>query len=136
MRRGLKKAGFWKLKVFQGPPQGGPLSPLLANSYLNDYGQEMARRGVPAVGDTDDIVGFATSPHIPSCSIAAVFLLVLAAYRHSLQHGRLTERLICACNSRKRKIRVAKVNTLCYNFDKYVLYIENARGYNRNRKQC
>ena len=43
MRRGLKKAGFWKLKVFQGPPQDGPLSPLLANSYLNEYGQEMAR---------------------------------------------------------------------------------------------
>ena len=77
MRRGLKKAGFWKLKVFQGPPQDGPLSPLLANSYLNEYGQEMARRGVPAVGDADDIVGFATSQHIPSCSIAAVFLFWL-----------------------------------------------------------
>ena len=29
----------------QGPPQGGPLSPLLANIYLDALDQELERRG-------------------------------------------------------------------------------------------
>lgn len=35
------------VKAEEGSPQGDPLSPLLANVYLNEYDQEMARRGVP-----------------------------------------------------------------------------------------
>ena len=34
------------VRTEEGSPQGGPLSPLLANVYLNEYDQEMARRGV------------------------------------------------------------------------------------------
>ena len=44
------------VKTEEGSPQGGPLSPLLANIYLNEYDQEMARRGVPVIRYADDIV--------------------------------------------------------------------------------
>ena len=50
------------VKTEEGSPQGGPLSPLLANIYLNEYDQEMARRGVPVVRYADDIVILARSP--------------------------------------------------------------------------
>ena len=40
----------------EGSPQGGPLSPLLANIYLNEFDQEMTRRGVKVVRYADDIV--------------------------------------------------------------------------------
>lgn len=40
----------------EGSPQGGPLSPLLANIYLNEFDQEMAKRGVKVVRYADDIV--------------------------------------------------------------------------------
>lgn len=43
-------------KTKEGSPQGGPLSPLLANIYLNEFDQEMARRGVKMVRYADDIV--------------------------------------------------------------------------------
>ena len=45
----------------EGSPQGGPLSPLLANIYLNEFDQEMKRRGVPIVRYAADIVVFARS---------------------------------------------------------------------------
>ena len=40
----------------KGSPQGGPLSPLLANIYLNEFDHEYERRGVPVVRYADDIV--------------------------------------------------------------------------------
>ena len=43
-------------KTGEGSPQGGPLSPLLANIYLNEFDQEMTRRGVKVVRYADDIV--------------------------------------------------------------------------------
>ena len=45
----------------EGSPQGGPLSPLLANIYLNEYDQEMKSRGVRVIRYADDIVVFARS---------------------------------------------------------------------------
>ena len=49
------------VKTEEGSPQGGPLSPLLANIYLNEYDQEMTRRGVPVIRYADDIVVLAKS---------------------------------------------------------------------------
>ena len=49
------------MKTEEGSPQGGPLSPLLANIYLNEYDWEMARRGVPVIRYADDIVVLAKS---------------------------------------------------------------------------
>ena len=51
----------------EGSPQGGPLSPLLANIYLNEFDQEMGRRGVKLVRYADDIVLFARSRHAAEC---------------------------------------------------------------------
>lgn len=48
-------------KTEKGSPQGGPLSPLLANIYLNEFDWEMRRRGVRMVRYADDIVVFAKS---------------------------------------------------------------------------
>jgi RNA-directed DNA polymerase len=45
----------------EGSPQGGNLSPLLANIYLNGFDWEFARRGVPCVRYADDIVLLAKS---------------------------------------------------------------------------
>ncbi len=40
----------------EGSLQGGNLSPLLANVYLNEFDQEFLKRGVPCVRYADDIV--------------------------------------------------------------------------------
>lgn len=48
-------------KTEEGSPQGGPLSPLLANIYLNEFDHEMEGRGVRLLRYADDIVVFAKS---------------------------------------------------------------------------
>ena len=48
-------------KTEEGSPQGGPLSPLLANIYLNEFDWEMNSRGIKMVRYADDIVVFAKS---------------------------------------------------------------------------
>ena len=45
----------------EGSPQGGNLSPLLANIYLNEFDWEFHRRGVPCIRYADDIVLLAKS---------------------------------------------------------------------------
>lgn len=45
----------------RGTPQGGPLSPLLANLYLDTLDRELARRGLSFVRYADDIAVFVTS---------------------------------------------------------------------------
>lgn len=49
------------VKTEEGSPQGGPLSPLLANIYLNEFDQEMSGRGVNIVRYADDIIVTARS---------------------------------------------------------------------------
>lgn len=49
-------------KTEEGSPQGGVISPLLANIYLNEFDQEMIKRGVPCIRYADDIVLLARSP--------------------------------------------------------------------------
>ena len=49
------------METEEGAPQGGNLSPLLANIYLNEFDQEFQRRGVPCVRYADDIVLLAKS---------------------------------------------------------------------------
>lgn len=50
-----------KSKRQKGTPQGGPLSPLLANIYLNPLDEELEKRGVSFVRYADDIAIFASS---------------------------------------------------------------------------
>ena len=49
------------METEEGSPQGGNLSPLLANIYLNEFDQEYAERRVPCIRYADDIVLLAKS---------------------------------------------------------------------------
>jgi RNA-directed DNA polymerase len=49
------------LRRNRGTPQGGPLSPLLANLYLDVLDQELVRRGLSFVRYADDIAVFVAS---------------------------------------------------------------------------
>ena len=49
------------MEAEEGSPQGGNLSPLLANVYLNEFDQEFTQRGVPCIRYADDIVLLAKS---------------------------------------------------------------------------
>ena len=61
LKAGVMENGLL-VKTTEGSPQGGSLSPLLANIYLNEYDWEMASRGVPVIRYADDIVVLAKSP--------------------------------------------------------------------------
>ena len=49
------------VRTEEGSPQGGPLSPLLANIYLNEFDHEFENRGVKVIRYADDIVLLAKS---------------------------------------------------------------------------
>ena len=49
------------METEEGSPQGGNLSPLLANVYLNEFDWEFKRRGVPCIRYADDIILLAKS---------------------------------------------------------------------------
>ena len=49
------------METEEGSPQGGNLSPLLANVYLNEFDKEFERRGVPCIRYADDIILLARS---------------------------------------------------------------------------
>ena len=49
------------METEEGSPQGGNLSPLLANIYLDEFDKEFEKRGVPCVRYADDIVLLAKS---------------------------------------------------------------------------
>ena len=49
------------VRTGEGSPQGGNLSHLLANIYLNEFDQEFNKRGVPCIRYADDIVLLAKS---------------------------------------------------------------------------
>jgi len=60
LKSGVMENGV-RRETEEGSPQGGPLSPLLANIYLNEFDQEMGRRGVVVIRYADDIVVLARS---------------------------------------------------------------------------
>ena len=53
LKSGVMENGV-KIATTEGSPQGGPLSPLLANVYLNEFDCEYERRGVPVIRYADD----------------------------------------------------------------------------------
>ena len=55
LKSGVMENGV-RIATEEGSPQGGPLSPLLANIYLNEFDWEYEGRGVPVVRYADDIV--------------------------------------------------------------------------------
>lgn len=53
LKSGVMENGV-KIATTEGSPQDGPLSPLLANVYLNEFDWEYERRGVPVIRYADD----------------------------------------------------------------------------------
>ncbi|GAK40820.1 group II intron reverse transcriptase/maturase [Paenibacillus urinalis] len=60
LKSGVMEHGV-RRETEEGSPQGGPLSPLLANIYLNEFDQEMKSREVNVIRYADDIVVLAKS---------------------------------------------------------------------------
>ena len=58
LKSGVMEDGHYADTV-KGSPQGGVISPLLSNIYLNVFDQEMKRRGIRIVRFADDILIFA-----------------------------------------------------------------------------
>lgn len=61
LRAPVQQPGKAGIKRTRGVPQGGPLSPLLANIYLDPLDRELEQRGVSFVRYADDIAIFAGS---------------------------------------------------------------------------
>jgi RNA-directed DNA polymerase len=61
LRAPLRQPDGSRRKRHQGTPQGGPLSPLLANIYLDPLDKELEQRGLAFVRYADDIAIFASS---------------------------------------------------------------------------
>ena len=61
LRAPMRQPDGSQLKRTQGTPQGGPLSPLLANIYLDPLDKELEKRGLAFVRYADDIAIFASS---------------------------------------------------------------------------
>ena len=61
LKSGVMENGL-HVRTTEGSPQGGPLSPLLANIYLNKFDHEMEGRGVHVIRYADDIVVLARTP--------------------------------------------------------------------------
>ena len=61
LRAPLRQPDGSQQKRRQGTPQGGPLSPLLANIYLDPLDKELENRGLAFVRYADDIAIFASS---------------------------------------------------------------------------
>jgi RNA-directed DNA polymerase len=60
LQSGVMVGSHWQESEL-GSPQGGVISPLLANIYLDEFDQEMKRRGHRIVRYADDILIFCTS---------------------------------------------------------------------------
>jgi RNA-directed DNA polymerase len=56
----------------RGTPQGGPLSPLLANIYLDPLDKELEQRGLSFVRYADDIAIFVSSPRAAERVLASI----------------------------------------------------------------
>lgn len=69
-------SGTMNGKMFErsekGTPQGGPISPLLANVYLNEFDQELTKRGHKFVRYADDCNVFVKSQRAGERVLASV----------------------------------------------------------------
>lgn len=90
LRAGVMVDGILQ-PTHEGTPQGGPMSPLLANILLDDLDKELKRRGLPFVRYADDFVIFTKSQR----SAARVFASV---------ERYLTQQLRLVVNQEKSRI--------------------------------
>ena len=62
LKSGVAMPDGLEVKTEEGAPQGGPLSPLLANIYLDQFDKELERRGLRSVRYADDANIYVRSP--------------------------------------------------------------------------
>lgn len=72
LRAPLRKADGSQEKRASGVPQGGPLSPILANLYLDPLDRELERRGIAFIRYADDIALFVSSERSAQRVLASV----------------------------------------------------------------
>ena len=72
LRAPMEHADGRREKRAQGSPQGGPLSPLLANIYLSPLDRELEQRGIGFVRYADDIALFVGSRRAAERALDAV----------------------------------------------------------------
>jgi len=72
LRAPVQRPDGSRYKRGKGTPQGGPLSPLLANIYLDPLDKELERRGLSFMRYADDIAIFVTSPRAAERVLASV----------------------------------------------------------------
>jgi len=72
LRAPIQRPDGSRYKRGKGTPQGGPLSPLLANIYLDPLDKELERRGLSFVRYADDIAIFVSSPRSAERVLASV----------------------------------------------------------------
>ncbi|RYY61139.1 MAG: group II intron reverse transcriptase/maturase [Chitinophagaceae bacterium] len=72
LRAPMQKENGSREKRRQGTPQGSPLSPLLANIYLDPLDKELEKRGLSFVRYADDIAIFASSQRAAERILASV----------------------------------------------------------------
>lgn len=71
LKAGVMENGV-KQKTEEGTPQGGPLSPLLANIYLDKFDKELEQRGLRFVRYADDCIIFTKSEKAANRVMASV----------------------------------------------------------------
>ena len=77
MENGLVEA------VYEGTPQGGPLSPLLPNVLLDELDKELERRGHQFVRYADDCNIYTASERAGQCVIASISAFIICGdHRH------------------------------------------------------
>jgi len=72
LRAPMQHADGTREKRTRGTPQGGPLSPMLANLYLDPLDRELERRGIAFVRYADDIALFVSSERAAQRVLASV----------------------------------------------------------------
>ena len=72
LRAPMQQSDGQRQKRQKGTPQGGPLSPLLANIYLDELDKELEKRGLSFVRYADDVAIFASSPRSAKRILASV----------------------------------------------------------------
>lgn len=72
LRAPMRYADGQQKKRYCGTPQGSPLSPLLANLYLDPFDRELERRGIAFVRYADDIALFVSSEQAAKRIFASV----------------------------------------------------------------
>lgn len=85
LRAGVMVAGVLQSSP-EGTPQGGPLSPLLANILLDELDQELERRGLPFVRYADDFVIFTRSARSARRVFASVVRYLQRVLRLAVNH--------------------------------------------------